>query len=108
MFLDEVGNLPYEVQILLLRVLQERSYRPVGGKREMKCDVRIVAATNENLEKAIADGRFREDLYYRLNEFTINIPPLRECPDDILPLAEFFLSTIVTVFIWRRNILVIR
>jgi two-component system response regulator HydG len=58
----------------------------------MKCDVRIVAATNENLEKAIADGRFREDLYYRLNEFTINIPPLRECPDDILPLAEFFLS----------------
>ena len=92
LFLDEVGNLPYEVQILLLRVLQERSYRPVGGKREMKCDVRIVAATNENLEKAIADGRFREDLYYRLNEFTINIPPLRECPDDILPLAEFFLS----------------
>ena len=89
--LDEVGNLPYEVQTLLLRALQERCYRPVGGKREMKCDVRIVAATNENLEKAIADGRFREDLYYRLNEFTINIPPLRECPDDILPLAEFFL-----------------
>ena len=91
LFLDEVGNLPYEVQTLLLRALQERCYRPVGGKREMKCDVRIVAATNENLEKAIADGRFREDLYYRLNEFTINIPPLRECPDDILPLAEFFL-----------------
>ena len=92
LFLDEVGNLPYEVQTLLLRALQERCYRPVGGKREMKCDVRIVAATNENLEKAIAEGRFREDLYYRLNEFTINIPPLRECPDDILPLAEFFLK----------------
>ncbi len=91
LFLDEIGNLPYEVQILLLRALQERRYRPVGGKREETCDVRIVAATNENIEKAIAEGRFREDLYYRLNEFTMHIPPLRECPDDIMPLAEFFL-----------------
>lgn len=92
LFLDEVGNLPYEVQVLLLRALQERRYRPVGGKREVPCDVRIVAATNENMEKAIAEGRFREDLYHRLNEFTIEVPPLRECPDDILPLAEFFLK----------------
>lgn len=92
LFLDEVGNLPYEVQMLLLRALQERRYRPVGSKREISCDVRIVAATNENMEKAIAEGRFREDLYHRLNEFTIEVPPLRECRDDILPLAEFFLK----------------
>ena len=92
LFLDEVGNLPYEVQMLLLRALQERRYRPVGSKREISCDVRIVAATNENMEKAIAEGRFREDLYHRLNEFTIEVPPLRECRDDILPLAEFFLE----------------
>ena len=92
LFLDEVGNLPYEVQMLLLRALQERRYRPVGGKREVPCDVRIVTATNENMEKAIAEGRFREDLYHRLNEFTIEVPPLRECLDDILPLAEFFLK----------------
>lgn len=92
LFLDEVGNLPYEVQTNLLRVLQERRYRPIGGKREYTCDVRIVAATNENIERAIAEGRFREDLYHRLNEFTIELPPLRECADDILPLAEFFLA----------------
>ena len=92
LFLDEVGNLPYEVQTNLLRVLQERRYRPIGGRREYACDVRIVAATNENIERAIAEGRFREDLYHRLNEFTIELPPLRECTDDILPLAEFFLT----------------
>lgn len=92
LFLDEVGNLPYEVQTNLLRVLQERRYRPIGGRREYTCDVRIVAATNENIERAIAEGRFREDLYHRLNEFTVELPPLRECVDDILPLAEFFLA----------------
>lgn len=92
LFLDEIGNLPYEVQTLLLRALQERRYRPIGSRREYPCDVRIVAATNENIERAIADGRFREDLYHRLNEFTIELPPLRECADDILPLAEFFLA----------------
>ena len=92
LFLDEVGNLPYEVQTNLLRVLQERRYRPIGGRREYTCDVRIVAATNENIERAIAEGHFREDLYHRLNEFTIELPPLRECADDILPLAEFFLA----------------
>ena len=92
LFLDEIGNLPYEVQTLLLRALQERRYRPIGSRREYSCDVRIVAATNENIERAIADRRFREDLYHRLNEFTIELPPLRECADDILPLAEFFLA----------------
>ncbi|WP_444092121.1 sigma-54-dependent transcriptional regulator [Bacteroides sp.] len=92
LFLDEVGNLSYEVQTLLLRALQERRYRPVGSKQEYFCDIRIVAATNENIERAIADGRFREDLYHRLNEFTIELPPLRECAEDILPLAEFFLT----------------
>ena len=92
LFLDEIGNLPYEVQTLLLRALQERRYRPIGSRREYPCDVRIGAATNENIERAIADGRFREDLYHRLNEFTIELPPLRECADDILPLAEFFLA----------------
>lgn len=92
LFLDEIGNLPYEVQTLLLRALQEHRYRPIGSRREYSCDVRIVAATNENIERAIADGRFREDLYHRLNEFTIELPPLRECADDILPLAEFFLA----------------
>ncbi|WP_455667453.1 sigma-54-dependent transcriptional regulator [Phocaeicola sp.] len=92
LFLDEVGNLPCEVQMLLLRAVQERRYRPVGGKREMTCNVRIVAATNEHIEKAIGEGRFREDLFHRLNEFTIEVPPLRECPDDVLPLADFFLK----------------
>lgn len=92
LFLDEVGNLSYEVQTLLLRALQERRYRPVGSKQEYFCDIRIVAATNENIERAIANGRFREDLFHRLNEFTIELPPLRECTEDILPLAEFFLA----------------
>ena len=90
LFLDEIGTMPYEIQAMLLRVLQENTYLPVGGRREWKTDVRIVAATNEDLQKAIKNGRFREDLYHRLNEFEIRLPLLSECPDDILPLAEFF------------------
>ena len=90
LFLDEVGNLPAEVQQKLLRALQTKCYRPTGCTRERKTDVRIVAATNENLEKAVEEGRFRRDLYHRLKEFVIKIPPLRECREDILPLAEFF------------------
>lgn len=90
LFLDEVGNLPAEVQQKLLRALQTKCYRPTGCTRERKVDVRIVAATNENLEKAVEEGRFRRDLYHRLKEFVIKIPPLRECREDILPLAEFF------------------
>lgn len=90
LFLDEVCNLPYEIQTLLLRALQERNYRPVGGKREMNANVRIIAATNEHIGKAIETGRFREDLYHRLCEFTITVPALTECREDILPLAESF------------------
>ena len=90
LFLDEVGNLPPEVQQKLLRALQTKCYRPMGSTRERRADVRIVAATTENLEKAVEEGRFRRDLYHRLKEFVIQIPPLRECREDILALAEFF------------------
>lgn len=90
LLLDEVGNLPYEVQVLLLRALQEKCYRPIGGKQEIPCNIRIVSATNEDLKRAITEGRFREDLYYRLNDFHIPVPPLRECREDIMPLAGYF------------------
>lgn len=93
LFLDEVGNLSMEVQMLLLRALQEKRYRPVGGKEEVKADIRLVAATNEDLERAITEGRFREDLFHRLNEFPLYVPLLAECPEDIIPLAEFMLDT---------------
>lgn len=92
LFLDEVGNLPLEVQQMLLRAIQNRTYRPLGGNRDITADVRIVAATNENLETAIEEKRFRRDLYYRLREFIIEVPPLRECREDILPLADYFLG----------------
>lgn len=92
LFLDEIGNLNVEVQMLLLRALQEKCYRPVGGKTEVRADIRLLAATNENLEKAIAEGRFREDLFHRLNEFPLRVPLLAECPDDIIPLAHFMLE----------------
>lgn len=90
LFLDEIGTLPYETQSALLRVLQENVYLPIGGNRERTADVRIVAATNEDMEEAIGKRFFREDLYHRLCEFEIRLPPLRECQEDILPLAEFF------------------
>lgn len=92
LFLDEVGNLPMEMQCMLLRVIQERRYRPIGAKEDKTADVRIVAATNEDLQKAVAEKRFREDLLYRLKEYTITVPPLRDCQEDIMPLAEFFLE----------------
>ena len=92
LFLDEIGNLSYKSQMLLLRALQEKCYRPVGSTRERGFDIRLIAATNENLEEAIAGGRFREDLFHRLNEFTIRVPLLSECPEDILPLARFLLG----------------
>ena len=82
-----------EVQMLLLRALQEKRYRPVGDRQEVKADIRLVTATNEDLEKAIAEGRFREDLFHRLNEFPLYMPLLTECPEDIIPLAEFMLDT---------------
>lgn len=92
LFLDEVGNLPMEVQQMLLRVLTSKTYHPVGSTEEKIADVRLIAATNENLEEAIKEKRFREDLYYRLCEFTIQLPELGDCKDDILPLAEAFIT----------------
>jgi Nif-specific regulatory protein len=89
-FLDEIGELSPAIQVKLLRVLQEREFERVGGTEAVKVDVRVVAATNRNLEKALAEGTFREDLYYRLNVFPIFIPPLRERRADILPLADHF------------------
>lgn len=96
LFLDEIGNLSYKTQMLLLRALQEKRCKPVGSTKEYSFDIRLVAATNENLEKAIEEGRFREDLFHRLNEFTLRIPTLAECREDILPLADFFLKLACT------------
>ena len=90
LFLDEIGNLSPEVQQMLLRALESRRFRPLGETKDKKADVRIIAATNEDLPTAIVEKRFRADLYQRLKEYTIQIPPLRECREDILPLADFF------------------
>ena len=92
LFLDEIGNLGYDVQVQLLRALQERRIRPVGSTKEIKVDVRVVSATNENLEAAIKKGTFREDLYHRINEFTLRMPSLKERQEDILLFANFFLD----------------
>ena len=91
-FLDEIGNLSYEVQVQLLRSLQEQQIRPVGAAKDIKVDVRIVAATNEDVQTAILEGRFREDLYHRLNEFSIQIPSLSERIEDIPVFVEYFLK----------------
>jgi two-component system response regulator HydG len=90
-FLDEIGNLSYENQIKLLRVLQERKIKRLGATRDISIDVRIIAATNENLMKAVKEGKLREDLYHRLNEFKIQLAPLRDRKEDILFYAKFFL-----------------
>jgi len=90
LFLDEVGNLALETQQMLLRAIQERRYRPIDDKTDKSFNVRIIAATNEDLEKAVIEKRFRQDLLYRLHDFEITVPPLRDCQEDIMPLAEFF------------------
>jgi transcriptional regulator with PAS, ATPase and Fis domain len=90
-FLDEIGEIPLDLQAKLLRVVQDMEFERVGGEKTVRVDVRIIAATNLHLEKAVEEKRFRLDLFYRLNVIRIELPPLRERPEDIIPLAEFFL-----------------
>jgi len=91
-FLDEIGDLPLEMQPKLLRVVEEKEFERVGGTRMIRSDFRVIAATNQNLEEMLPDGRFRKDLFYRLNVIPLHIPPLRERRDDIIPLARHFLK----------------
>lgn len=92
LFLDELGNLSYEVQVQLLRALQERRIRRIGSTKEIEVDIRLVSATNENLKESISKGNFREDLYHRINEFTLRMPALKDRQEDILLFANFFLD----------------
>lgn len=93
LFLDEVGELAHSTQVKLLRYVQERCFIPLGGTEELRSDVRIIAATNRNVEQSVADGDFREDLYYRLSGVKVHLPPLRERGEDVLALADHFLET---------------
>lgn len=92
LFLDEIGNLEYDIQVQLLRALQERKIKPVGSNKELEVDIRVIAATNEDLENALAEKGFREDLFHRLNEFSIAVPTLRERKDDLIIFANHFLE----------------
>lgn len=89
LFLDEVGNLAMETQQMLLRAIQERRYRPIGDKADRNFNVRIIAATNEDLEQAVIEKRFRQDLFHRLHDYEITVPPLRDCQEDIMPSRVF-------------------
>jgi len=91
-FLDEIGDLPLDLQANLLRFLQEKTYERVGGTKCLTADIRVISATNADLEKMVREGRFREDLFYRLNVLKIHLPPLRERPQDIEVMAKFFLE----------------
>jgi two-component system response regulator PilR (NtrC family) len=95
-FLDEIGETNASMQVKLLRVLQDRRFRRLGGTEEVKADIRVIAATNQDLQKMVADGRFREDLFYRINVILIHLPPLRERPEDVPLLAEHFLTKYAT------------
>ncbi|MBO2543886.1 sigma-54-dependent Fis family transcriptional regulator [Salegentibacter sp. BDJ18] len=92
LFLDEIGNLSYELQVQLLRALQERKIKPVGSNNEIQVDIRVITATNEDLAQAVKEGEFREDLYHRLNEFSIKVPALKERKEDLMLFAEYFLE----------------
>jgi transcriptional regulator with PAS, ATPase and Fis domain len=94
LFLDEIGDMPFNLQAKILRILQEQEFYRVGGSRTIKVDVRIVASTNKNLEKMVQEGTFREDLFYRLNVFTLNLPPLRERKEDLPLLVDYFLQNV--------------
>ena len=95
-FLDEIGEMPVGMQAKLLRVLEQQHIRPVGSDREVQVDVRVLAATNQDLQSAVAEGRFREDLFYRLKVIVVHVPPLRDHPEDIPLLAETFLQRYTT------------
>ncbi len=102
LFLDEIGDMELQMQGKLLRFLEEKSFRRIGGNKDINVDVRIIAATNKNLKQLIEEGKFREDLYYRLNVFPVYIPPLRERKEDIIPLIKYFINQFNTQF--NRNI----
>jgi len=102
LFLDEIGEIPLSLQAKLLRVLEEQTFRRLGGLRDLKVDLRIIAATNKNLREAVKEGAFRQDLYYRLNVIQLVVPALRERPQDILPLTRFFIDHYNRKF--KRNI----
>src|SRR5579871_6982128 len=102
LFLDEIGEIPLMLQAKLLRVLEEQSFRRLGGLKDIKLDLRVVAATNKNLREAVKEGAFRQDLYFRLNVIQIAIPALRDRPDDIVPLTRFFIEHYNRKF--KRNI----
>ena len=102
LFLDEIGDMPFNLQAKLLRFLQEKVIERIGGRQEIPVDVRVICATNQNLEQMVADKQFREDLFYRVNEITLNIPPLRDRDEDIIILAQLFLQRFASEY--KRNV----
>ncbi len=102
LFLDEIGDMPYSLQAKLLRFLQEKRIERLGGRQEIAVDVRVVCATNQNLEEMVAEKTFREDLFYRVSEITLNIPPLRDRDEDVIILAQYFLQHYATEY--KRNV----